>query len=344
MSSKVANQRVQGQPNYTRVVSAHGNGEHQVRMLVVALDYKKTQSPLTATLDAKNIEDYAHACGVTDITALYNEQCTRDNVLSALKATTANCGKDDYFVFYYAGHGTNVKDTTGEEADGQNEAFVLVDQQGGVSLDTVLVDDDFSAALLQDCGPDVRVVIIADCCHSGTIADLDRPRWRGRQAISLSGCRDSQTSGDTGRGGIFTHSLLLAAAKLSCVGLTDYAVGALYNAALKESEEVFHAQQHIEIQTTPGMTPDQMAWPLLPARGYEAPLQAALRAQASGQQFGGVLPSTLQYVKQEMINAPVSVEEYISHAVAAGVRSGPIRDCAGRASRVCAGPDSCALQ
>merc|ERR1719327_2589280 len=75
-------------------------------------------------------------------------------------------------------------------------------------------DDVFADVVTSSLDESVRILILTDCCHSGSIADLDNECWHGRQAVSITGCLDEQTSGDIGRGGIFTHSMLMAVSNL----------------------------------------------------------------------------------------------------------------------------------
>merc|ERR1711920_671227 len=148
-------------------------------------------------------------CGVQNLVAMYDEQCTRENVLAAIEEVGGRCGEDDYFVLYYSGHGTQVEDEDGDEDEGQDEALCLVDEQGQISQGTLLVDDDFCEALTDAVDPSARIVVLTDCCHSGTICDFDKEMWEDRHAVSIAGCLDGQTSGDIGKGGIYTHSMLL---------------------------------------------------------------------------------------------------------------------------------------
>merc|ERR1712232_64320 len=179
-------------------------------MLILALDYKRTSNPLTCSMDGRNMEQLARCCGVTDVVALYDDQCTKENALNAIREVAGRCDEDDYFIFYYSGHGTSMEDDDGDEEDGKDEAFCFVDAQGQISYDSCLRDDDFAEAVCKSTSDSVRILILTDCCHSGTIADLDKDDWGDRHAISIAGCLDGQTSGDMGRCGIFTHSLLLA--------------------------------------------------------------------------------------------------------------------------------------
>lgn len=158
--------------------------------------------------------------------------------------------------------------------------------------------------------------------------------WAGRHAISISGCLDNETSGDTGGGGIFTHSLLLAVAKLSRVAHDDYSVGALYNATLKESQDVFKAKQDIAIQAAPSFAPDMMAWPLVPAPGYMAPLHEDER---------DTYKLLLGSANADALNGPVVVEEYIQQVMGGDFAGPSFNQCAGRSGRVCAGPE-CSVQ
>mmetsp|Transcript_116152 Transcript_116152/g.259636 ORF Transcript_116152/g.259636 Transcript_116152/m.259636 type:complete len:343 (+) Transcript_116152:106-1134(+) len=314
MVLRVQNQQVNGQANYKRAAPIFHQEEHRINMLVVAMDYKATGRPLTCTTDARNIEELARQCGVQELVSMYDEQCTREAVLNAIQRMCSMCGPDDYFIFFYAGHGTNVQDVSGDEADNQDEAFVCVDRRGQVSADTLLVDDEFCKTVLESCQPETRILILTDCCHSGTIADLSRPEWEGRQAISIAGCQDFQCADDTGKGGIFTHAMLLAIDKLSKVGRDNYSVGMLFNGTLHEDELIFNSKQDITIQSVDGFSPDEMAWPLVPPVGYQAPLNRCsgpegIRTDAA---MLGISPAMLPHVTQSALNTPISIEEYLA--------------------------------
>jgi len=272
------NEPVPSERNYERgapKVSQSG----EVHMLIVALDYKRTDNALTCSIDGKNMEKLASQCGVRDLVAMYDEECTRENVLAAITDVGGRCGEDDYFVFYYSGHGTQVDDSDGDEDEGQDEALCLVDPQGQISYDTLLIDDDLAEALTDNVDENVRIIVLTDCCHSGTICDFDKDIWEGREAISIAGCLDSQTSGDIGKGGIFTHSMLLAIDQLQDAGEEDYSVGMLFNGTLQNDDKVFDSAQDITLKAVPHFSPDKMAWPLIPDNEYKAPLtQAAQQA------------------------------------------------------------------
>merc|ERR1719203_2294918 len=149
-------------------------------------------------------------------------------------------------------------------------------------METLMTDDEFSEAVCEATEDEARILILADCCHSGTIADLNKDIWEDRKVVSITGCLDSETSGDTGRGGIFTHSLLLAVDQLSDAEEDEYSVGLLYNACLENDNKVFQSAQNITIETSRAISPEQMAWPLLPKMDYKAPLSQASASTGSG--------------------------------------------------------------
>jgi len=248
--------------------------EGEVYVLMCALDYKLTSNPLSCSIDGKNMEALLNICGIPreNITAMYDEMCTKENVLAALSEVGGKCGPNDFFVFYYSGHGTNLKDVSGDEEDGQDEAFCFVTPDGQINFDSCMSDDDFAEAVTGVVDEEAKVLILTDCCHSGTIADFNKGEWVGRRAVSITGCLDGQTSGDIGKGGIFTHSMMLAIAELQSEGEEDYSVGKLYNHTLDKDNTVFSSQQDITMQCSPGHLPNQMAWPLVPQAPYTAPL------------------------------------------------------------------------
>mmetsp|Transcript_49341 Transcript_49341/g.104962 ORF Transcript_49341/g.104962 Transcript_49341/m.104962 type:complete len:296 (+) Transcript_49341:107-994(+) len=266
---KVVNEPVSEEEAYLD----EGRETGEIYVLICALDYKRTSNPLTCTIDGQNVQKLLSACGVPreNITVMYDEQCTKEAVLEAISEVGGQCGEGDYFVFYYSGHGTSIKDYSGDEADGKDEAFCFVTDQGQITYDSLLSDDDFAEAVTSGVSDDAKIIILTDCCHSGTIADFKSGGWENHKAISIAGCTDEQTSGDIGRGGIFTHSMLLAIAELASQGETDYTVGRLYNTTLAKDDAVFNSAQDIAIQCSPGMLPKNMAWPLVPQGGYTPP-------------------------------------------------------------------------
>jgi len=266
---------------FERPAPGGGTGTGTVYMLICALDYKNTPYPLTCSLDGQNMYELARQCGVQNVTCMWNEQCTKEAVIARIKLIGSRVGPDDYFIFYYAGHGEGVQCGHGhsDERDGVDEAFVFVDQYGQIDPDrTFLLDDEFSEVLsasLRSKG--VRVLIITDCCHSDTIADLESDVWCDQEVLSIAGCKDFQTSGDTGQGGIFTHSMLLAIERLQHEGEESYSAGLLFNTTIEFQRLVFDGAQNISLEHTRNIGTDGLAWPLVPLYEYMSPLTRAQR-------------------------------------------------------------------
>lgn len=246
----------------------------KVHLLVLALDYPGTGHELTCTEDGRNMTELARACGVEDITVLENNDCYSAKVEAKIREVGGRCEPGDYFVFNYSGHGTSVKDMDGDEKDGMDEALCLVTETGELDFDQFMTDDDFAEIVTDAVAPGVKILILCDCCHSGTIGDFSSEAWEGHEAISMSGCKDDQTSGDTGRGGIWTHSLLLAVEQMQNDGQDDYSVGQLYNVQLDKDDETFNSAQDIQIKWTSDLeSASHMAWPFVVPEGcgYKAP-------------------------------------------------------------------------
>ena len=98
----------------------------------------------------------------------------------------------EHLIIFYVGHGTNVKDTNGDEADGYDEAMVFDD--------SFLVDDILIEHLMKNKNDDSIVTLITDACHSGSIWDL-QSQVEGRSLppniISISAATDKQTAKQT---------------------------------------------------------------------------------------------------------------------------------------------------
>ena len=72
---------------------------------------------------------------------LIDDQATKEEFLSPFRLFCRPlCFLNSCFLLTYSGHGTKVKDTSNDEEDGYDEAFVLYDE-------LLLIDDDFFPSL-----------------------------------------------------------------------------------------------------------------------------------------------------------------------------------------------------
>ncbi|KAI5534672.1 cysteine-type peptidase protein [Trichomonas vaginalis G3] len=111
---------------------------------------------------------------------------------------------------FYVGHGTNVADLNGDEDDGQDEALVFVDGN--------IIDDELLQTLAENKCPENKVILISDCCHSGTVWDLQSKNIGNVRIqanfVSVSAANDKQTAkqtvADRVEQGMFTYNLMKA--------------------------------------------------------------------------------------------------------------------------------------
>lgn len=100
---------------------------------------------------------------------------------------------------YYIGHGVQVKDINGDESDGMDEAIYSADGK-------TIVDDDLFVMIKNRKNKSNELVLISDCCHSGTIFDVPKDM---NNVITISAAADSETAKQdwiNKRGqGIFTY-------------------------------------------------------------------------------------------------------------------------------------------
>eukprot|EP00931_Biecheleriopsis_adriatica_P100683 TRINITY_DN75940_c0_g1_i1.p1 TRINITY_DN75940_c0_g1~~TRINITY_DN75940_c0_g1_i1.p1 ORF type:complete len:424 (+),score=107.80 TRINITY_DN75940_c0_g1_i1:72-1274(+) len=278
-----------------------------VHVLILALDYKGTGHELTCTMDGNNFSQLCQTCGVQDVEKMYDNMATKENVKKKVKEMSSRVKPDDYFIFYYSGHGSQVADRDGDEDEGKDECLCTVGPNGELAGEYFMTDDEIVDLLTSSFKKSVRQIIICDCCHSGTMTDMGNKKWKGREACSMSGCQDDQTSGDMGKGGIFTHSLLLALDDIvNSDGADEEITCALvYNTTLHEDDKVFNSAQDIAIACPKTTKPNAIAWPLVPPEGYKAPLrraagQLAAASPANGGGNVGAPPSAqLQMVGQQ---------------------------------------------
>eukprot|EP00899_Mesostigma_viride_P025877 jgi/Mesvir1/6474/Mv19548-RA.1 len=144
---------------------------------------------------------------------------TRHNMLQAMHWLVMNAQPGDSLVFQFSGHGSQVRDYTGDETDGYDEVLIPLDYDSYRKRGHI-TDDEVNAYLVNPLPPGVRLHAIIDACHSGTAMDLPyrvlgmdrqgRMAWqdegtasrkykgtRGGAAYCFSGCGDDDVSADT---------------------------------------------------------------------------------------------------------------------------------------------------
>ena len=108
----------------------------------------------------------------SEITILTDAQATKANIMANLKAMVAGAksGKLGYLVFSLSSHGTQMKDTSGDEPDGKDEAFVpydIAEKSGSWDRSHIISDDELHDLFVQ-LPANALLEVYLDTCHSGS--------------------------------------------------------------------------------------------------------------------------------------------------------------------------------
>jgi hypothetical protein len=108
----------------------------------------------------------------SEMTSLTDAQATKANIMANLKSMVADAkkGKLGSLVFSLSSHGTQMNDTSGDEPDGKDEAFVphdIAEKNGRWDPAHVISDDELHDLFMQLPG-NVLLEVYLDTCHSGS--------------------------------------------------------------------------------------------------------------------------------------------------------------------------------
>jgi metacaspase-1 len=109
--------------------------------------------------DAKDMKGIGDDLGF-ETKLLLTKDATADNVIGAIREAAGELQSGDIFVYTQSGHGGRVRDTGGDEPDAKDETWLCYDRQ--------IIDDELYA-LWADFKPGVRIFVLSDTCHSGTV-------------------------------------------------------------------------------------------------------------------------------------------------------------------------------
>ena len=99
-------------------------------------------------------------CRKFETRQLKSAEATRGEVSGAIQKAATELVEGDIFLLSYSGHGGTIPDVDGDEEDLVDETWCLYDGQ--------MLDDEL-AILWAGFKPGVRVLVVSDSCHSGTM-------------------------------------------------------------------------------------------------------------------------------------------------------------------------------
>jgi hypothetical protein len=214
------------------------------KALLIGINYTGSKYELGGCInDINNIQNFIienceykieNTTKLTDETTVKPTlQNVKDSIYNLVKNTVAG----DSLLFYYSGHGSQIEnDNEIKIGDDLDEVLVPLDyKKSGFITDVWLYDN-----LVKIIPKDVTLWCFTDCCHSGTMLNLqynlvynrekqnietgvyNEDDWINKYTLFLtnkkietegdvfmfSGCLDEQTSADLGDRGAFTNALL----------------------------------------------------------------------------------------------------------------------------------------
>ena len=128
--------------------------------------YEGWDGPLAACeFDANDMAALARKQGMKP-TVLLTKKATRAALLSGLRSAAKALKPGDLFFLTFSGHGGQVPDTNRDEPDRKDETWCLFDGQ--------LIDDELYFELSRFAAG-VRVLVLSDSCHSGSVTRARTP-------------------------------------------------------------------------------------------------------------------------------------------------------------------------
>lgn len=98
-----------------------------------------------------------------DIDVLTDYKATKRAMQTGIRSLVSKARRGDVLLLHYSGHGANVPDKNGDEADNRDEILCPTDLDWKSPL-----TDDWLRATFDKLRAGVSLTVIMDCCHSGT--------------------------------------------------------------------------------------------------------------------------------------------------------------------------------
>lgn len=181
--------------------------------VIIGINYVGTSSELNGCInDANHLKTFlVDKCGYlpTNILMLADDgvstKPTKQNIINSFNTLVSKAVNEQFTELWlsYSGHGSYMTDTNGDENDGRDETLCPSDYSSA----GFIIDDFIYENLVCKLPKTATLFSIIDACHSGTVYDLpylytqsyitnNTNNKHVANVISISGCRDDQTSAD----------------------------------------------------------------------------------------------------------------------------------------------------
>ncbi len=189
------------------------NNSNKKFAVLVGINYTGTSSALNGCInDANHLKTFLiEKCGYLSSNILMladdniNSKPTKQNIINSFGTLVSKATNEAFteLWFSYSGHGSYITDLNGDENDKRDEVLCPLDY-----ATAGMIDDDFIYTNLVAKLPSTATLFaLSDSCHSGTVFDLpylyttsltnnNNKNTHVANVISISGCRDDQTSAD----------------------------------------------------------------------------------------------------------------------------------------------------
>lgn len=146
------------------------------RALIIGIDHYKLNNRYGGKLDItgctndavdlKSLLTERFDFNESEIRLLLNHEATRESILEGFRWLVEETEPQDWIFVSYAGHGTQISDSDGDEEDGKDEGICPYNIDPVKRLN-IISDDEINEFVKQL--KDRRAFFLFDSCHSGTI-------------------------------------------------------------------------------------------------------------------------------------------------------------------------------
>ena len=141
-------------------------------------DFPGTDSDLNGCVnDARDWKNVLVSRGF-DTKVLLDNQATYSAVTDTITEMLDTTKSGDSIIITNSTHGTQIPDTSGDEVDKLDEAICVISDDGD-KIDLII--DDQLWALFKLKKPGVKLVWMADSCHSGTVTRFFGENYKGKR-------------------------------------------------------------------------------------------------------------------------------------------------------------------